>query len=117
MPGFPLRDDRGTTRPAVDVGGSACPVCGARFAPVGRQAYCSSVCRKRAFRARRGLTAAPVVPTGAPAGSAPSTNARTAGSARPGCTGAPTAYGPPGSPDWAGNARTAASRSPWRLWA
>ena len=66
MPGFPLRDDRGTTRPAVDVGGSACPVRGARFAPVGRQAYCSSVCRKRVFRARRGLTAAPVVPTGAP---------------------------------------------------
>jgi len=66
MPGFPLRDDRGTTQPAVDVGGSACPVRGARFAPVGRQAYCSSVCRKRVFRARRGLTAAPVVPTGAP---------------------------------------------------
>jgi hypothetical protein len=68
MTGIPLRDDRGTTPPAVrvgaGVGGSACPVCGRGFTPAGRQAYCSSVCRKRAFRARRRLAAAPVVPAG-----------------------------------------------------
>jgi hypothetical protein len=71
MAGIPLRDDRGTTPPAVGVGvgggGSACPVCSRGFIPAGRQQFCSSVCRKRAFRARRGLTAVRVVvPAGAP---------------------------------------------------
>lgn len=67
MTGIPLRDDRGTTVPAtgVGVGGSACPVCPRRFTPVGRQEYCSSVCRKRAFRARHRLAVTPAVPAGA----------------------------------------------------
>ena len=43
MPGFPLRDDRGTT---------SCPVCLRRYTPVGRQLYCSTACRKTAFRRR-----------------------------------------------------------------
>ena len=69
MAGIPSRDDGGTTPPTTGVGvgvvGAACPVCRRGFTPVGRQAYCSSVCRKRAFRARRGLAATPVVPAGA----------------------------------------------------
>jgi hypothetical protein len=40
----PLRDEHATTR---------CPVCRQRFTPVGRQLYCSSPCRKTAFRRRR----------------------------------------------------------------
>jgi len=39
----PSRDDTGTTR---------CPVCTAGFIPTGRQAYCSTACRKTAFRRR-----------------------------------------------------------------
>jgi len=42
-PQTPPRDDPGTTR---------CPVCEHRFTPVGRQAYCSTACRKTAFRRR-----------------------------------------------------------------
>ena len=39
----PLRDDPATTR---------CPACQARFTPTGRQRYCSTPCRKTAFRRR-----------------------------------------------------------------
>jgi len=39
----PWRDDTGTTR---------CPVCAGSFPPVGRQVYCSTACRKTAFRRR-----------------------------------------------------------------
>jgi hypothetical protein len=39
----PWRDDHGTTR---------CPVCQEWFAPVGRQVYCSTRCRKTAHRRR-----------------------------------------------------------------
>lgn len=42
-PPIPSRDDQGTTR---------CPVCEHRFTPTGRQAYCSTTCRKTAFRRR-----------------------------------------------------------------
>ena len=42
-PQIPSRDDDGTT---------PCPVCGRFFTPVGRQAYCSTACRKTAFRRR-----------------------------------------------------------------
>jgi len=39
----PSRDDPGTTR---------CPVCRRCYTPVGRQLYCSTACRKTAFRRR-----------------------------------------------------------------
>ena len=39
----PSRDDTGTT---------CCPVCQHSFTPAGRQAYCSSRCRKTAYRRR-----------------------------------------------------------------
>jgi predicted RNA-binding Zn-ribbon protein involved in translation (DUF1610 family) len=39
----PSRDDHGTT---------PCPVCQRPFAPIGRQTYCSTACRKTAFRRR-----------------------------------------------------------------
>ncbi len=52
----PPRDDPGTTM-------APCPACGASFTPVGRQVYCSSVCRKRAFR-RRSTGPRPVVAVG-----------------------------------------------------
>jgi hypothetical protein len=42
-PQIPSRDDHGTTR---------CPVCRRVFTPIGRQAYCSTACRKTAFRRR-----------------------------------------------------------------
>jgi predicted RNA-binding Zn-ribbon protein involved in translation (DUF1610 family) len=42
-PRIPSRDDPGTT---------PCPVCHRRFTPVGRQRYCSTPCRKTAFRRR-----------------------------------------------------------------
>jgi predicted RNA-binding Zn-ribbon protein involved in translation (DUF1610 family) len=42
-PPTPPRDDDGTTR---------CPVCTASFTPTGRQTYCSTACRKTAFRRR-----------------------------------------------------------------
>lgn len=57
----PWRDDSGTT-PAGPV--RTCPVCATPFHPVGRQQFCSTACRKRAFRARRGLAPAPGVPAG-----------------------------------------------------
>jgi len=40
-PQIPSRDDHGTT---------TCPVCRRVFTPTGRQAYCSTACRKTAFR-------------------------------------------------------------------
>jgi hypothetical protein len=39
----PLRDDAGTT---------TCPVCRRVFTPTGRQTYCTSPCRKTAYRRR-----------------------------------------------------------------
>jgi hypothetical protein len=39
----PSRDDPGTT---------TCPVCRRCYTPVGRQLYCSTACRKTAFRRR-----------------------------------------------------------------
>ena len=51
----PSRDDTGTT---------TCPVCQQPFTPAGRQRYCSSPCRKTAFRRRH---QAPPVPLTVPA--------------------------------------------------
>jgi predicted RNA-binding Zn-ribbon protein involved in translation (DUF1610 family) len=54
----PSRDDPATTH---------CPLCQARFTPTGRQRYCSTPCRKTAFRRRH--TKAPttvVVPAARP---------------------------------------------------
>jgi len=57
-PRSPSRDDPGTTR---------CPVCDRRFTPAGRQTYCSTACRKTAFRRRHQHTAPAVtVPTARP---------------------------------------------------
>lgn len=57
-PAAPSRDDPGTTR---------CPVCDRRFTPAGRQTYCSTACRKTAFRRRHQHTAPAVtVPTARP---------------------------------------------------
>lgn len=47
----PSRDDDGTTR---------CPVCHRSFTPTGRQTYCSTTCRKTAFRRRHQQGAAAV---------------------------------------------------------
>ena len=54
----PSRDDHGTT---------PCLVCQRPFAPIGRQTYCSTACRKTAFR-RRHQQAGPAVtvPTSRP---------------------------------------------------
>lgn len=56
----PSRDDAATT-PAT---AGCCPLCGAVFVPAGRQVWCSSACRNRAFRRRHGRPVV-VVPTGA----------------------------------------------------
>jgi hypothetical protein len=54
----PSRDDTGTI---------TCPVCQTRFAPAGRQRYCSSPCRKTAFRRRHQDPPGPVtVPAARP---------------------------------------------------
>ena len=50
-PQIPSRDDPETTR---------CPVCARGFTPTGRQTYCSTTCRKTAFR-RRHQQPAPAV--------------------------------------------------------
>lgn len=57
-PPIPSRDEDGTTH---------CPVCARGFTPTGRQAYCSTACRKTAFR-RRQQQPGPVitVPTAQP---------------------------------------------------
>ncbi len=58
----PSRDDAGTT-PAITA--SRCPVCAAPFTPAGRQVYCGTACRKRAFRRRHCVAAAAAaVPAG-----------------------------------------------------
>ena len=51
QPRVPLRDDSGTTATSWPSPRS-CPVCRVSFAPVGRQQYCGSVCRKTAYRRR-----------------------------------------------------------------
>jgi Zn finger protein HypA/HybF involved in hydrogenase expression len=55
------RDDNETT---PQPGQLQCPVCAAPFTPVRRQAYCSSPCRKTAFRRRHHNTVRPTVPAG-----------------------------------------------------
>jgi len=59
-PRGPSRDEPGTT---------PCPVCQIRFTPIGRQTYCSTICRKTVFR-RRHQHAGPAVtvPTARPRG-------------------------------------------------
>jgi hypothetical protein len=54
------REDTGTTQQARH---RSCPACGQPFASVGRQAYCSTRCRKRAFRIRNAAPR-PGLPTG-----------------------------------------------------
>ena len=56
----PSRDDHGTTRTPA-----RCPVCTAPFTPIGRQAYCTTACRKTAFRRRHGTPTVPTVAAGA----------------------------------------------------
>jgi hypothetical protein len=51
QPPAPSRDDAGTT---------TCPIWQARFTPAGRQRYCTSACRKAAWRRRHQDLAAPV---------------------------------------------------------
>jgi len=54
----PSRDDPGTT---------GCPVCLRSFTPIGRQVFCSTACRKTAFRRRHQQPGAAVtVPAGRP---------------------------------------------------
>src|SRR4051794_16724893 len=47
----PVRDDTATT---------TCSVCGVAFAHEGRQRYCSTACRQRAWRRRRDAPCPPV---------------------------------------------------------
>ena len=47
----PVRDDNATT---------TCPICATAIAPHGRQRYCSSTCRQRAWRRRRQAPHSPV---------------------------------------------------------
>ncbi len=57
-PRTPPRDDPGTT---------PCPVCQHSFTPNGRQTYCSTICRKTAFRRRHQQNGPAVtVPTARP---------------------------------------------------
>jgi predicted RNA-binding Zn-ribbon protein involved in translation (DUF1610 family) len=68
-PRIPSRDDPGTTTgpSGDDPETMTCPVCRARFTPTGRQAYCSTACRKTAFRRRHRQGAVAVtVPTARP---------------------------------------------------
>lgn len=53
----PSRDDPGTIAPAAP----GCPVCARPFTPTGRQRYCSTRCRKAAFRRRHSTALPPVV--------------------------------------------------------
>lgn len=50
----PQRDDGVTT---------ACPACGQRFTPTGRQRFCSHACRQAAYRRRQPTSATPPLPT------------------------------------------------------
>ena len=55
---IPLGDDRGTIR---------CPVCATAFTPIGRQIFCSSVCRHTAWRRAHRPSQIPImVPRGTP---------------------------------------------------
>jgi predicted RNA-binding Zn-ribbon protein involved in translation (DUF1610 family) len=55
---IPPRDDPGTM---------PCPVCQRSFTPAGRQAYCTTACRKTAFRRRHQQTGPAItVPTARP---------------------------------------------------
>ena len=47
----PVRDDTAT----------ACPICGARYAPQGRQRFCSTTCRQTSWRRARRAPTEPVV--------------------------------------------------------
>jgi hypothetical protein len=99
----PSRDDTGTM---------TCPVCQSRFTPAGRQRYCSSVCRKTAWRRRQDQPLTPVIPAARPRRDhtiyeCPECGQRLAGEQRcPDCGD----YSPGGSAS-AGPARTAASPS------
>ncbi len=53
------RDDNATTRPGAQ---RACPVCAATFRPIRRQLYCSTACRKTAFRRRHTTVSVPAIP-------------------------------------------------------
>jgi predicted amidophosphoribosyltransferase len=56
----PWRDDIETTTPDRQ-----CPVCGATFTRIRRQAYCSSRCRRTAWRRRNAAPAPPAPPPAA----------------------------------------------------
>lgn len=61
---IPLRDDSGTTSTHIGQGApppSACPTCTTPFTATGRQRYCSTACRKTAFRRRHQQDQQPVV--------------------------------------------------------
>lgn len=62
-PTIPPRDDTGTIRPD-----RRCAGCGATFTPTGRARHCSTVCRKRVFRARHDVVAVADLPAAPPAG-------------------------------------------------
>jgi hypothetical protein len=50
------------TRPSRDDGVTiACPVCGRRFVPVGRQRVCSAACRQAAYRYRQQASVPPLI--------------------------------------------------------
>jgi hypothetical protein len=66
----PVRDDAATT---------ACPVCGAAFAAEGRQQYCSTACRQRAWRRRREAPIPPIPAKAATVYECDSCGARTLG--------------------------------------
>jgi predicted RNA-binding Zn-ribbon protein involved in translation (DUF1610 family) len=58
QPPAPSRDDAGTT---------PCPICQAPFTPAGRQRYCTSACRKTAWRRRhQGPPHPPAIPAARP---------------------------------------------------
>jgi len=59
---LPSRDDNGT--PTGSQQPATCPVCTTPFTPVRRQAYCSTICRKTAFRRRHSTTDRPTIPAG-----------------------------------------------------
>src|SRR3954452_1565050 len=97
----PSRDDPATM---------TCPLCQAYFTPVGRQIYCSTACRKAAFRRRQQSPAATVTipaapnrperprpppPPPGPDATTPSTNAGTAANGSTENTAAPAAAASP----------------------
>lgn len=68
-----VRDDAATT---------TCPICGAAFAPQGRQRFCSTLCRQIAWRRRRSAPVEPVVARSDTIYECPSCNARYLGQQR-----------------------------------